>query len=382
MPNEPCFRPSPTRRAIMVGALLGAGSLAIGYGCSSSNQARNASGARRAQSRKLGVALVGLGNYSESELGPALKKTKHCELRGIVTGSPDKVAKWRSEYDLPEQSVYSYESLPRIADNPAIDVVYVVTPTALHAKYAIMAANAGKHVWCEKPMAMNVEECQAMIDACRGQRVSLSIGYRLHHEPNTQTVMQYARDKPYGPIRRVSAIVGDRSDGAPSWRMDPKVGGGALYDLGVYAVNALRYSTGEEPTRVIKARQWAERPEEFREVDEDTEFELAFPSGAIGLGRASCSTRDNRLRIEAERGWYELEPMQAYTGVDGETSDGRKLDREVDNQQAKQMDDDALAILEHRQPMVPGEEGLRDVRIIRAIIAAAQSGAPVPIQGG
>jgi glucose-fructose oxidoreductase len=367
--------PLPTRREFVASALLGAASLALA-GCSSSSKRSAANPARR----KLGVALVGLGEYSQSQLGPALKKTKHCELRGIVTGSPDKIDKWRSEYDLPEHAVYNYETMPRIAANKDIDIIYIVTPTALHAKYAILAAKAGKHVWCEKPMAMDVAECQSIIDACRASDVSLSIGYRLHHEPDTQTVMQFARDKPYGAIRSVRAIAGDPVDGAPTWRMDPKMGGGALYDLGVYSVNALRYSTGEEPSRVLKARQWAERPELFRHVDENTEFELEFPSGAVGYGKASRSNRDNVLRIEAERGWYELEPMQAYSGVEGETSDGRKLERDIDNQQAQQMDDDALAILERRPAMVPGEEGLRDVRIIRAIIESAKSCAPVAIQ--
>ncbi len=364
-----------------MGAFAGAATLLAAAGCKSSGAVGSATEPTRAPSRKLGVALLGLGDYSESQLGPALKMTQHCELRGLVTGSPDKIEKWRSDYQVAERSVYSYETLPRIADDKSIDVVYVVTPTALHAKYAIMAAKAGKHVWCEKPMAMNVEECRAIIEACRANNVSLSIGYRMHHEPNTQTVMQFAREKPFGAIRNVRAVAGDHNSGDPTWRMKAEMGGGALYDMGVYSINALRYSTGEEPVRVIKARQWAERPELFKEVDENTEFELQFPSGAIGYGKASRYESENVLRVEAERGWYELEPMQAYDGVKGETSDGRKLDREVEDQQAKQMDDDALAILEGRPPMVPGEEGLRDIRIILAIIESAKTGAPVPIEG-
>jgi glucose-fructose oxidoreductase len=370
--------PMPTRREFVAGVLTSAAALAAA-GCSPAPRARPAH-AGRADARKLGVALVGLGNYSETQLGPALKQTRHCELRGIVTGTPSKIEKWRDEYGLPVHAVYDYDTLPRIADNAEIDVVYVVTPTALHAKYAIMAAQAGKHVWCEKPMAMDVAECQAIIDACRTNQVSLSIGYRMHHEPNTQTVMQFAREKPYGAIRTLRAIAGDHNAGEPSWRMDPKMGGGALYDMGVYSVNALRYSTGEEPLRVTSARQWADRPELFRAVDENTEFELEFPSGAVGYGKASRFSSENFLRVEAERGWYQLEPMQAYSGVEGETSDGRELDREVEDQQAQQMDDDALAILEGRAPLCPGEEGLRDVRIINAIIQAATTGAPVPIE--
>ena len=147
----------------------------------------------------------------------------------------------------------------------------------------------------------------------------------------------------------------------------------------MYAINAIRYSTGEEPLRVTAARHWAERPELFHSVDENTEFELALPSGAVGYGKASRGDDTNKLRIEAERGWYELEPMQTYEGVKGRTSDGALLDKKIDNQQARQMDDDALAILEGRPPMVPGEDGLRDVRIIQAIRRAAETGAPVDL---
>jgi glucose-fructose oxidoreductase len=372
--------PRASRRDFIVGALLGGVATATGVRCAPAPAPSKPPRARRPK-RKLGVALLGLGQYSEQQLGPALKLTQHCALRGLVTGSPHKIEPWQKEYDIAGSAVYDYASLPRIRDNPAIDVVYVVTPTALHAKYAIMAAEAGKHVWCEKPMAMNVQECRSIIDACRAHRVSLSIGYRMQHEPNTKTVIQYARTKPYGAIGSVRAVAGYRSAGEPGWRMDPAMGGGALYDMGVYSINAIRFASGEEPTRVIRARQWAERPERFRAVDENTEFELELPSGALAHGKTSLSQGENMLRVEAKRGWYALEPMQAYDGVKGQTSDGKLLDLEVDDQQARQMDDDALAILEGRPMLVPGEEGLRDVRIIEAIIRAAKTGAPVAIQG-
>jgi glucose-fructose oxidoreductase len=272
----------------------GASAPASGAAPAPSNAANTA---RRAGSRQLGVALLGLGNYSKTQLAPALQKTRHCTLRGIVTGTPAKIPGWQQEHSIPDRNVYDYQSLPRIADNREIDVVYVVVPTALHARFAIAAAEAGKHVWCEKPMAMTVEECQRIIDACRSNRVSLAIGYRMQHEPNTQTVMQFARDKPYGAIKSVRAVAGDHSGGEPSWRMVREMGGGALYDMGVYSINAIRYATAEEPVRVVRARQWADRPELFREVDESTEFELELPSGATAYGKASRFDKENRLRV-------------------------------------------------------------------------------------
>src|SRR5690606_16306500 len=134
-------------------------------------------------------------------------------------------------------------------------------------------------------------------------------------------------------------------------------------------------------TLVKRAKQWTDRPKVFDEVDETTEFELEFPSGATAYGRTSVGESINRLEVTCERGSYHLEPMQSYTGVSGRVSDGTKLDKEIEEQQARQMDDEALAILEKRAVMVPGEEGLRDIRIVQAIMESARTGQPVKISG-
>ena len=110
------------------------------------------------QERKLGFALVGLGSLSTNQIAPALQKTKHCRLAGIVTGTPAKAVKWKAQYGIPDKSIYNYDTMVRMADNPDIDVVYVVTPNALHARDTIKAARAGKHVLCEKPMEVSTEK--------------------------------------------------------------------------------------------------------------------------------------------------------------------------------------------------------------------------------
>jgi glucose-fructose oxidoreductase len=117
---------------------------------------------------------------------PALQQTKNCYLAGIVTGTPSKAETWKAKHNIPDKNIYNYQSFDQIANNDDIDVVYVVLPPSMHKEYVIRAANAGKHVWCEKPMAMTATECQEMIDACNKNKRSLAIGYRLHHEPNTQ----------------------------------------------------------------------------------------------------------------------------------------------------------------------------------------------------
>ena len=112
---------------------------------------------------KLGIALVGLGKYSSGQLAPALKETENCYLAGIVTGTPDKAAKWRRQYNIPEKNIYSYSNFDDIKDNHDIDIVYVVLPNSMHREYVVRAARAGKHVICEKPMALTVEDCDEMI---------------------------------------------------------------------------------------------------------------------------------------------------------------------------------------------------------------------------
>ncbi|MDX1638627.1 MAG: Gfo/Idh/MocA family oxidoreductase [Balneolaceae bacterium] len=323
---------------------------------------------------KLGVALVGLGSYSSGRLAPGLQQTEHCELRGIVTGSPSKIPEWQQRYGIPDTNVYNYQNMHRIADNDDIDIVYVVVPTGLHAKYSIIAAEAGKHVWCEKPMAMNVEECEAIIEAAEKNNVQLCIGYRMQHEPNTRTIIRYGREQTYGRIDEVWTAAGyNGSHPEGNWRRDAELGGGALYDMGVYPINGARYATSMEPV-VASGRQHSVRKHMYEEVDEITVFELEFPGGVIAKGETSFGKSMNYLDVNCTDGWYYLRPFQSYSGVEGRTSDGTLLPPNPGHQQARQMDNEALAIKENREPVVPGEEGLRDIRIVQAIMESSEQG--------
>jgi glucose-fructose oxidoreductase len=324
---------------------------------------------------KIGVALCGLGNYSTTQLAPGLQQTEHCELRGIVTGSPEKIPVWQQRYGIPDRNVYSYETLPDIANNDAIDVVYIVTPPGLHARDAIKAAEAGKHVWCEKPMAKNEAECQAIIDAADKNGVQLTIGYRLQHEPNNRTIMRYAEEKTYGAVTEVQTGAG--YDGAhpdpDDWRRDAELCGGALYDMGVYPINAARYATGMEPV-AVRGRTWSEREAMYSEVPEFATFTLEFPEGVTAQGETSFGKSTNYLDVTCTDGWYRLRPFQSYSGVQGRTSDGTRLRPSGRDQQARQMDDDARAIKNGTPPIVPGREGLADIRIVQAIMESSRQG--------
>ena len=319
--------------------------------------------------QQLGVALVGLGYYSTDLLAPALQLTRHCVLRGIVTGTPAKARKWQEQYGIADKHIYNYDNFDSIANDPEIDVVYIVLPPSMHAEYSIRAAKAGKHVWCEKPMAMSVAECRSMIDACKSNKVKLSIGYRLHHEPNTQRIIQFSKSKPYGAIQRIEAYAGYVDNRTNHWKQTKRLGGGCMYDMGVYPLNAARYISGEEPVAVT-AQQSTTRPEIYTEVDETMHFTLEFPGGATADCEASFGKNMNRMRTTCAKGWYALEPFSAYSGVQGSTSDGVQLAAaitQVPYEQVRQMDDDAQAILQNKPVLVPGEEGLKDIRVVEAV---------------
>src|SRR5690606_21047445 len=148
--------------------------------------------------KKLGVALCGLGGLSTYQIAPALQKTKYCRLAGVVTGDPQKARQWQRKYDLPERSIYSYDTMERMADNPDIDIVYVVTPNALHLEHATKAARAGKHVFCEKPMEISVARCEQMIETLDKAGRKLGVAYRCQFEPHHLECMRIAREKELG----------------------------------------------------------------------------------------------------------------------------------------------------------------------------------------
>ncbi len=327
----------------------------------------------------LGVALVGLGNYATGQLAPALQETSICELTGIVTGTPEKAETWKEKYDLPESNVYNYETFDRIGENPDIDIIYVVLPNAMHAEYTIRAAEAGKHVICEKPMATSADDCRAMIEACERNGQKLSIGYRLHFEPHHQRAMKFGQEEVYGPVSVMQNGFGfhisDSATDAPhiQWRLDKEMaGGGALVDVGIYAIQAGRYVTGEEP-ETVTAQEYKTRPEIFDEVDETLFFQLEFPSGTVMNGSTSYNAGFNRLYATADEGWVEVRPSYGYGGIQGRTHEGPMNLSNV-NQQARQMDAFAKCVLDDRTSRVDGTEGLRDLQVIEAIYESIAAG--------
>ena len=333
----------------------------------------------RAAQRPIGYAIVGLGSYATRQIMPNFAGCDHARLVALVSGTPEKLQRYGEQYNIPATHRYSYADYDRIRNNPDIDVVYVVLPNSMHAEYSIRAAQAGKHVMCEKPMAISVAECQAMIGASRKAGKLLMIGYRSRFEPYNRLAIDLARRDHVGPTRIITS-----EHGFPikpnQWRLDrPLSGGGSLMDIGIYSLNATRYLSGEEPVSISAIEATDRSDPRFRTVEDRISFLLRFPSGIEATCVSSYSSAHNAYRVVGTQGWIDMEPATPYEGhamrirKDGVVSP-RVLPAPSKNQFAGQLDHLAECIMNGTTPIVPGEEGLADLRVIEAIYRSAAEG--------
>jgi predicted dehydrogenase len=330
----------------------------------------------------LRVAIMGLGSYG-TRVAEAMQSCKQAKLVGVISGTPSKVKDWQSKYSIPEKNCYNYENFDGIKNNADIDAVYVITPNALHHDQVIRVAKAGKHVICEKPMAINAVQGQEMVDACKKANVKLLIGYRMHFEAKTLEVIRMRKDGEFGKVLFFQGLTGFRIGDPGQWRLNKQLaGGGAMMDIGIYSINGARYMVGEEPVWVT-AQETKTNPQKFKEgVDETIQFQLGFPSGAV----ASCLSTYNmnnldRFFLNGEKGFAEMQPSTGYGPIKGRTHLG-ELTQPHTTHQTMQMEEMAGIILQGKQPVVPvdGEEGVKDMKIIDAIYQALQRGKKVDLK--
>jgi predicted dehydrogenase len=365
------------RRDVMLG--IGAGALASAFAPMTALAAPGRKLGYAPPERKLGYAVVGLGSYAVNQIMPNFAKCEHSRLVALVSGTPAKLDKYGAQYGIPKTHQYSYANYDSIRDNPDIDAVYVILPNSMHAEYTIRAARAGKHVMCEKPMAVSSAECEAMIAACRRAGRKLMIGYRCHFEQYNLYVIDQIRQGAVGKPHVITAEHGFYAQ-PNQWRLDrPLSGGGSLMDIGIYSLNAARYLTGEEPVLVTATESTDRSDPRFKTVEDQIDFQLRFPSGAIANCVSSYSTGHNSYRVTGEKGWIGMEPATPYEGHQLWIRRNGKTEQQVlppaaKNQWAGQLDHLAECAWSGREPIVAGEEGLRDMRLIEAIYRSAREG--------
>ena len=336
--------------------------------------------------KRLGVAVVGLGNLALDEIIPGFGQAKHVRLAALVSGEPAKARAIAAQYGVDASSIYDYANFDRIRDNPAIDIAYIVLPNAMHAEFTARAAAAGKHVLCEKPMAASVSEAEQMIAACKAAGRMLMIAYRLQYDPAHRTAIGFARHATFGAVRMIQATNGQNDAANGQWRqIRAMAGGGSLVDVGLYCTNAFRYLTGEEPIEVTGQVTRPTGDARFAQIEDVALFTLRFPSGIIATGGSGYSFHDSRqLRVHAERGWFGLDPAFGYDNLalqisrkEAQASGLQTRHFPPHSQFAREMDAFALSLHDNTVPLTPGEEGLQDLRILDAIYQSAAGGSPV-----
>lgn len=315
---------------------------------------------------KLGVALLGLGSYSTNQLAPAFAHSKNCKLAGIVTGTPVKASMWKRKYELSEGGIYSYENFDTIINNSDIDIVYVTTPNSMHRDFVCRAAEAGKHVICEKPLGINVNDCKEMIAVCRSNGVKLSVGYRLCYDPYINHLKEIVQNS-VGNIE-ITGSLGFKMEDKSNWRLSKEVsGGGALIDIGIYGIYTSCYVLGLTPEKVTAIK--SSKPSSlFEEVEESISFELHFGDSKVSF-YCTYSTNTNWLRLITSS--EDLLVENAFSPSGQLMNSLGSVWFESVNQAALHMDDFANSILNNCKVKVSGEDALRDAIILNALYRAA-----------
>lgn len=327
----------------------------------------------RGYQKKIRYAVLGLGHIAQVAILPAFKNARsNSELKALVSDDPDKLRQLGRKYRVP--GLYRYDEYDALLASGEIDAVYISLPNHLHADYSIRAANHGVHVLCEKPMAVTSFECRKMIDAASQNGVRLMIAYRLHFEPaNLEAIRCIKRERIGEPRVFTSTFTMPVREG--NIRTEAAKGGGPVYDIGIYCINAARYLFREEPIEVVAAEACPGRPP-FEEVEEAMSVILRFSDEKIASFVCSFGAFDHASYIVAgTKGSVALENAYGY----GDVKKLRVCTKSKENaprfkatdQFAPEIEYFSDCVLKNREPEPSGYEGLADVRIIEEIYHSA-----------
>ncbi|MGY2893929.1 Gfo/Idh/MocA family oxidoreductase [Deinococcus sp. UYEF24] len=334
---------------------------------------------------RVGYAVIGLGELTEEELYPAFYLSARSKLTALVTGDREKALVQARQLGLKDEDVYDYDHFEELESRADVQAVFIVLPNSLHREYTERAAKIGKHVLCEKPLSVSVQDAEAMLAACKAAGVLLMTAYRIQYTPHHQAARELMQSGQLGQVKLMTAVDVQTEPNEGQWRLKRKLaGGGSLLDVGLYCLNTARFLTGEEPYEVFAYTHSTPGDERFDEVEESVSFTLRFPSGIISSNFCSYGTSKHRsMRVLADKANLLLDPAFDYTNMrlkkDTETEVTELLIKEVD-QFALELDHFSRCVASGEQPYTPGEEGLQDQRIMEAIYTSAREGRPVPLE--
>jgi glucose-fructose oxidoreductase len=335
--------------------------------------------AKSARRSPVRYAIVGLGHIAQVAIAPAFSHARrNSRLVALVSDDRAKRATLKRKYHV--EQTYSYEQYDSCLEQ--VDAVFIALPNAMHAEYTVRAAQAGVHVLCEKPMAVTTRECERMINACRANRVKLMVAYRLHFEALTLDAIDIVRRGRIGQPKFFNSSF-SMTVRPGNIRTKKALGGGSLYDIGVYCINAARNLFRDEPTEVIACSVHSGAGK-LKEIDESTAAILRFSGGRIGSFVTSFNAADvSSYRIVGTRGQLHVDPAYEYAeGLSYQLTVGKKTIRRRSgkrDQFAAELLYFSDCILNDRIPEPSGEEGMQDVRIVEALYESAEAGKAVAI---
>jgi len=332
--------------------------------------------------KKVRYAVIGLGHIAQVAVLPAFAHAQNSELAALVSDDPEKLEKLGRRYKV--KARFDYDRYDECLRSGVIDAVYITLPNHLHRPYAERAAQAGVHVLCEKPMAVTEEDCLSMIQVAEEHGVKLMVAYRLHFEEANLKAIDLVQGGKLGDARLFDSVFTMQVKEGDI-RLSPReLGGGTLYDIGIYCINAVRNLYGAEPMEVVAFSSNNGDPR-FRQCEEMTSAILRFP-GRERLATFTCSfgaADVSSYRVVGTEGNFVMDPAYEYAEelVQRVTINGRTRERTFPkrDQFAPELISFSECILSGAAPEPSGWEGLADVRVIRALYQSADTGQPVSL---
>ncbi len=327
-------------------------------------------------------AVVGQGYISQIAVLPAFANARrNSELTALVSDDPHKLELLGRRYRV--KHLYRYEDFDACLASGEVDAVFIALPNHLHHAYTLRAARAGKHVLCEKPLAVTEDECREMIDEAERYGVQLMVAYRLHFERANLKAVQIARAGRLGGLRTFNSLFCMQVEDG-NIRLQAAAGGGTLYDIGIYCINAARHLFGAEPVEVV-GFAGNNGEERFREVDEMTSAILRFPGDRLASFTCSFGAADaSAFDLVGTKGSLRLEsPYSFAEDITQRLKIGERTTEQVfpaRDQFAPELLYFSDCIRERRKPEPSGEEGWADVRVIRALLASIELRRPVALE--
>ncbi|MDA0327994.1 MAG: Gfo/Idh/MocA family oxidoreductase [Gemmatimonadetes bacterium] len=322
--------------------------------------------------RRIRWGVISTANIGRAAVNPAIQASRNGRLDAVASRDGERAREFATAHSIPTW----YGSYEALLDDPDIDAVYIPLPNSLHREWAVRAAEAGKHVLCEKPLALDAAECLDMEAAARANGVKLMEAFMYRFHPRTKRVVEMVRSGLIGDVKAIRTAFTFRLTRKDNIRLDPTLGGGALMDVGCYCVNVSRTIVGAEPVSVQAVAQWTERG-----VDEALAGMLHFPEGVVSHFDCSLTMeRSEAFEVAGTDGY--LRVPAAFLPGTGPVGIEEVRGREPVKTHTLEGTDEYLLMVEHFadcilldvEPRYSASEAAANMRVIEALYRSARSG--------